>query len=190
MHTLAHVHHGELEAKGSRFIATVTPISQFQRILAASRQAHPKATHHVTATRIAGVDGTRIEEQARDDGEPAGTAGRPALNVLRGHDLVDVGALVVRYFGGVKLGTGGLVRAYAGAVNAALAQATPCSWVRESDARLGAPFERTAELERDISEAGLTVVMRQFDAAGVLLDVRGPAAAVADLQGRYRPGER
>ena len=112
----------ETEEKKSRFLAFVVPHARFADRLAELRAEHPKANHHVTAFRAMRPDG-RIEEGAKDDGEPSGTSGMPILRLLIGEGLVDVGAIVVRYFGGTKLGTGGLARAYPGAVKAALAAA-------------------------------------------------------------------
>ena len=80
------------------------------------RRAHPAATHHCWAWRL----GDPPLERSSDDGEPGGTAGEPMLRVLRGAELSDVLAVVVRWFGGTKLGKGGLARAYGGAVREAL----------------------------------------------------------------------
>ena len=112
----------ELEEKKSRFLGFVLPYAQFNDRLTVLRSEHPKANHHVTAFRLMRPDG-RIEEGARDDGEPSGTSGMPILRLLIGERLIDVGVIVVRYFGGTKLGTGGLARAYPGVVKAALAEA-------------------------------------------------------------------
>ncbi|MEO0975514.1 MAG: YigZ family protein [Pseudomonadota bacterium] len=181
MLTLSHLVEGELEAKGSRFLATLAPIATFSEVLAASRAAHPKANHHVVAARRMREDG-QLDEQAKDDGEPSGTAGRPALQVLRGRELVDVGALVVRYFGGTKLGTGGLARAYAGAVAEALAKASPVPWVEVHEVWLRANFQHTAMLEGRVgADSALLVVERSFEARGVRLRVRGPRATLASL---------
>ena len=109
--------HGELQDRGSRFLAWVfhAPDEEFFRQrLEALRAEHPKASHHCWAWRI---------DQAyrfHDDGEPGGTAGRPMLQVLDGSSLEQIAAVCVRYFGGVKLGTGGLARAYSGATTRAL----------------------------------------------------------------------
>jgi len=108
----AKVGEGELEDRGSRFIAWVfhsPDESQFLTELERIRELHPKARHHCWAWRMEG------EYRFQDDGEPGGTAGRPMLQVLEGQGLDNAGAVCVRYFGGVKLGTGGLMRAYGGA---------------------------------------------------------------------------
>jgi uncharacterized YigZ family protein len=107
----------ELVIKKSRFLACVQPVSgreEALRVVAGLRAEHPGAAHVCWAL-MAGGDSAAV-----DDGEPGGTAGRPMLHVLRQQDLDGVLATVVRYFGGVKLGAGGLVRAYTDAVAQAL----------------------------------------------------------------------
>ncbi len=112
---------GGHEDRGSRFLAWVfraPRLPVLEARLAELRAEHPKACHHCWAWRAG--DAYRFS----DDGEPGGTAGRPMLQVLQGSGLDEIGAVCVRYFGGVKLGTGGLVRAYSAAVSRAL-EATP-----------------------------------------------------------------
>jgi putative IMPACT (imprinted ancient) family translation regulator len=107
----------------SRFIATLAPVvdeAAADATIAAVRNEFHDARHHCTAM-VLGPDGQR--QRSNDDGEPAGTAGAPMLAVLRGAEVTDVVAVVTRYFGGTLLGAGGLVRAYGGAVTAALAEA-------------------------------------------------------------------
>ena len=107
--------------KGSRFIATAAPVASMDEALAcveAVRAEMADARHHCWACRLA--DGSH---RSSDDGEPGGSAGRPILAMIDGHDLVDVVVVVTRYFGGVKLGVGGLIRAYGGAAGQALDRA-------------------------------------------------------------------
>jgi uncharacterized YigZ family protein len=97
----------------SRFIATLTPVGntdEARAFIARIRKEFADATHNVPAYIIGG--GNNITDYCTDDGEPSGTAGRPALAVLRGSGLGDVAVVVTRYFGGTLLGKGGLVRAY------------------------------------------------------------------------------
>lgn len=120
--TVEQEYYAELEEKKSRFLAFLVPHVDFASRLAELRDEHKKANHHVTAFRRMLPEG-RIEEGGKDDGEPAGTSGMPTLKTLIGSDLVDVGVIIVRYFGGTKLGTGGLARAYSGAANLAIREA-------------------------------------------------------------------
>lgn len=106
----------------SRFIATAgraDTVDQAKAFIQAVRDEMPDATHHVYAFKV-GYGGSVIEGMS-DDGEPSGTSGPPVLAVLRGADVGDIVVVVTRYFGGTKLGTGGLVRAYSGAAKEALA---------------------------------------------------------------------
>lgn len=118
--TLASAAYSELIIRKSRFIGCVQPVEsreQAQAIVEALWKEHPEARHICWALLAGG------HSAAVDDGEPSGTAGRPMLEVLRHHDLQGVLATVVRYFGGIKLGAGGLVRAYTDAVAQAVAVA-------------------------------------------------------------------
>jgi uncharacterized YigZ family protein len=112
---------GELVEKKSRFIATVEPVESEEEALAFIERMKKKywdARHNCSAF----VIGERGQiQRCSDDGEPQGTAGRPMLDVLLGQEIRNVAVVVTRYFGGVLLGTGGLVRAYSGAVQAGLA---------------------------------------------------------------------
>ena len=113
---------GEIIEKKSRFIATVKPVKTEEEALEFIESLKKKywdATHNCFAYIISG--GTPLK-RCSDDGEPSGTAGRPMLDVLTGEGLTDVCAVVTRYFGGTLLGTGGLVRAYSGAVKEGLSQ--------------------------------------------------------------------
>ena len=113
----------ELVEKRSRFLAAVHPVTteaQAKAIIATIAKTHHTARHHCTAL-VLGPAGEL--QRSNDDGEPAGTAGAPMLQVLRRRQVTDVLAVVTRYFGGTLLGAPGLVRAYSGAVAGALDQA-------------------------------------------------------------------
>jgi len=113
----------ETEVKKSRFIASVAPVgsrNQVKEWLERAHHDHPDARHICWAYQL-GRPGAAAEAAMNDDGEPSGTAGRPILGVIQHKDIGDVLVMVVRYFGGVKLGAGGLVRAYAGAAESVLA---------------------------------------------------------------------
>ncbi|MBT0768030.1 YigZ family protein [Kineosporia sp. J2-2] len=118
--TIAETFEHELVVKKSRFIAHLAPArstEQADAVIAAVRKQYWDARHHCVAM----VIGTHADQQrSSDGGEPSGTAGVPMLEVLRRRELTDLVAVVTRYFGGVKLGAGGLVRAYSSAVSEAL----------------------------------------------------------------------
>lgn len=111
----------EILVVNSRFIANLAPVNSVEEaraIIAEVKKLHPTASHHVPAFVIG--HGKSVITHCSDDGEPSGTAGRPALAVLQGSGLGNVVVVVTRYFGGTKLGTGGLVKAYGDAVREVL----------------------------------------------------------------------
>lgn len=143
--------HSELVIKKSRFLGCVQPIANraaAQVVVASLRVAHPAATHVCWALLAGG------QSAAVDDGEPSGTAGRPMLEVLRHQDLEGVLATVVRYFGGIKLGAGGLVRAYTDCVAQALKNATKVPLVRMTTLRCSASYALEGTVRREIDAAG------------------------------------
>lgn len=153
--TLAAPVHSELIIKKSRFIGCVQPMADragAQKVVAALWAQHPGARHVCWALLAGG------QSAAVDDGEPSGTAGRPMLDVLRHQDLEGVLATVVRYFGGVKLGAGGLVRAYTDAVAQALLQAEKVPIVRLATLRCMVPYALEGLLRRELDAAGATLL--------------------------------
>ncbi len=168
---------GELEDRKSRFLAHLVPLAEFSGQLEQLRKEHRKANHFVTAHRHLLPDG-RVEESGKDDGEPSGTSGMPTLRVLQGARLIEAGVIVVRYFGGVKLGGGGLARAYSGAAAAAISNASLFPYVIRGHKLISASFEDTAEVERRVLELGLTVLDRSYTEDGVTLQLEGPQEAL------------
>lgn len=111
----------EIMVVNSRFISTIGPahtVDEAKAFIAGVRAEMPDASHHVYAYKVG--YGSSVIEGMSDDGEPSGTSGPPTLAIIRGADLGDVVIVVTRYFGGTKLGTGGLVRAYSEATRTAL----------------------------------------------------------------------
>lgn len=136
--------------KGSRFIVTVDHAATEEAaraLLAEVATEMPDASHHCWAWRIARPSIDRCS----DDGEPGGSAGKPILAQLTGHDLVDSAAIVTRYFGGTKLGVGGLVRAYGGAVGQALDRCATAPWVELTTVTFDHTYADGDETERAIA---------------------------------------
>jgi uncharacterized YigZ family protein len=149
--TLAGPVHSELLIRKSRFLGCVQPVADRPAALAvveALRVRHPGAAHVCWALMAGG------QSAANDDGEPGGTAGRPMLEVLRRQQLEGVLATVVRYFGGVKLGAGGLVRAYTDSVAQALLGAQPVPLVAQRSLCCAAPYALEGLVRRQINAAG------------------------------------
>ncbi len=155
--SLAAPAHHELVIKKSRFLCCVEPVSgreQAQARVAQLKAAHPDARHVCWALLAGG------QSAANDDGEPGGTAGRPMLDVLRHQDLQGVLATVVRYFGGIKLGAGGLVRAYTDAVAQALLTADKIPLVKQARLACSVPYalEGLVRRELELAQAQLLAV--------------------------------
>lgn len=152
--TLASPADSELLIKKSRFLGRVQPVpdrAAALRIVAALRAEHPGAAHVCWALLAGG------QSAANDDGEPSGTAGRPMLDVMRHQDLDGVLATVVRYFGGVKLGAGGLVRAYTDCVAQALKVAQKVPRVRSRGLQCTLPYALEGMVRREVDAAGGTI---------------------------------
>jgi len=171
---------GFLEDRKSRFLAHLVPVDQFDRRLEELRKEHRKANHIVTAHRRL-LDDDRIEESGKDDGEPAGTSGMPTLRVLQGAKLINCAVLIVRYFGGTKLGGGGLARAYSGAAQDAITNAKLVPYQKILTKTVSADFASSSDLERRIESLGLNVVARDYTEDGVTLTVEGPKEVLAAL---------
>ena len=133
--------------KGSRFIAAISPAQDVQAaeaFVASLRSEYDDASHHCFAWRL-GPDGETF--RSSDDGEPGGSAGRPILLQIEGHDLTDTVVVVTRYFGGTKLGVGGLVRAYGGAAGQALDRAEILITEITRTLHIEYPYECTGAVE-------------------------------------------
>ena len=174
-HTLAAPAHSELIIKKSRFIGCVQPMpdrASAQAHVDALWKQHPGAAHICWALLAGG------QSAAVDDGEPGGTSGRPMLDVLRHQDLEGVLATVVRYFGGVKLGAGGLVRAYTDTVAQALLTATKVPLQRMTHLQCLVPYALEGLLRREIDAAHAELLEVQHGQL-VTLHLRLPAAQAA-----------
>jgi uncharacterized YigZ family protein len=153
----------ELRFGNSRFIGTVddaATVARARRFIESIRARYPDASHHVYAFAVG--HGASVTHGMGDDGEPAGTAGRPTLAVVQGADLGDVVLVTTRYFGGTKLGTGGLVRAYTATAQQALAAVPRARRVAlcRFDARVG--YEHYALCRRLLEEGGASIQTESF----------------------------
>lgn len=175
----------ELVVRKSRFLTQVAPVDSPEgadAVIAAVRRRHWDATHNCTA-QVTGLLGDRA--RSSDDGEPSGTAGIPMLEVLRRRELTDVVAVVTRYFGGIKLGAGGLVRAYSSAVSGALDLASLVDRRVLDQVVLTAPHAdagRFDNLLRDWATRSGAVLGETTYAAMAEFEVWVPADAVPGLQ--------
>jgi uncharacterized YigZ family protein len=156
----------ELKVKGSRFIAFLCVIETRQEAeahLAARARQYHDATHHCYAYRIGFDD--QLVYKSSDAGEPAGTAGRPILQALEKRNLTNVLAVVTRYFGGTKLGTGGLARAYRAATIAAIEQAQLVPAFSKQILRLRYAYPQTAAVKKILHQLEAETIDEAFGAA-------------------------
>lgn len=182
--TIARDAAAEIVDRRSRFrcdVRRVGTMTAARKVVDDLRAAYPDARHHCSAV----VIGARADERHRnDDGEPAGTAGAPMLQALLDAEVSDVVAVVTRWFGGVLLGTGGLVRAYGDAVRAALDHAGRVERIRRELVEVELPHADAGRIEAALRDAGVAVVASEYAAAVTLrLAVDDVAALAARLAG-------
>ena len=150
---------------GSRFIALAYPVEseeEVKALVAAARKEYHDARHHCYAYRL-GLTGSVW--RASDDGEPSGSAGRPILGQIDSAGLSDILVIVVRYFGGIKLGVPGLIRAYKESTQDALGQAQVTEKIAGSWYRIGFPYENMPAVMKVIKDLDLPQRGRSFDAS-------------------------
>lgn len=160
MHSLKETVKCEWIVEKSRFLGFLAPagtMAEVEAFVSARRAEHPGARHVCSACRLSSRE---LAERASDDGEPQKTAGVPMLEVLKKSGLTDVVAVVVRYFGGVKLGAGGLIRAYGNAVRGCVEQASLSSPVAFTEVLLRTDLSLAGKVEgilRQSAEPGVPV---------------------------------
>ncbi len=162
----------ELKVKNSRFIATAAPattLAEAKAFVQRIRNEFADATHNVPAY-LVGFPPS-VVAHCSDDGEPAGTAGRPVLAVLQGSGIGDVAVVITRYFGGTKLGTGGLVRAYSQAAQAVLAQLPLAEKISVYTVMLTLPYNMLERVRRLVSEWQGQILEESF-AGNVIITAR------------------
>ena len=185
LHTLtapaAHV----IEVKHSRFLAQALAIDSADAAQAALASLSDLAgTHNCWAWRVG------EQYRSSDDGEPVGTAGRPILAAIDGQSCDQVLVVVTRWYGGIKLGAGGLVRAYGGAAAECLRRADKRSLIVYAELEFACPFAHLGDAHAALNAAGASKSGESFDADGVTLRVRLPADRVHDLKTRLRDATR
>ncbi|WP_058911825.1 IMPACT family protein [Entomohabitans teleogrylli] len=167
------------EIKKSRFITLLAHTCGTQAAKAfveSVRAAHPDARHHCWAW-VAGAPNDSQQLGFSDDGEPAGTAGKPMLAQLMGSGIGEITAVVVRYYGGVKLGTGGLVKAYGGGVHQALSQLETLRKVPLSEYTLQCEYAMLAAIEALLGQVEGHIVHSDYQASVALRLALPPARA-------------
>ena len=151
-----------LEVKQSKFITYLVSIDNFKSILYTLKEEHPKARHFVIASRHLN-EFNQIVEHSSDDGEPKGTAGKPSLMVLQGNNIINTAVIIVRYFGGTKLGTGGLARAYSEAVNIVINLADLKEYKEEVVKMISFEYTNLRKIDYECSTCRIIILNKIFD---------------------------
>ncbi len=174
-----------IEVKHSRFLAQALAVDSADAAQAAlAPLSDPAATHNCWAWRFGD------QYRSSDDGEPAGTAGRPILAAIDGQGCDQVLVVVTRWYGGIKLGAGGLVRAYGGAAAECLRRADKRPLIVYAELEFSCPFAHLGDAHAALNAAGAIKSAESFDADGVNLRVRLPEDRIDDLKTRLRDATR
>jgi uncharacterized YigZ family protein len=182
MKTISSLSAATLEVKKSKFHSFLVPFCDFEKKLEELKKTHPKANHHVTAFRYLN-EHNQIVEGSSDDGEPRGSSGRPTLKTLQGADLINVGIITVRYFGGILLGVGGLVKAYSDVANLAIKNADLIDYKEIFEYSFSVDYEKTREIEYILKNNSILVVNREFGIEGIEYTVRDDLEKINLIKG-------
>ncbi|MGV3583232.1 MAG: IMPACT family protein [Methylophilus sp.] len=186
MRTVVKAGHADQTINKSRFIAIATPCETEREVamfLRAFASKHPTAHHLAYAYRIKTPDG--VIPRFSDAGEPSGTAGKPILQILDGQNLINVAVAVIRYYGGVNLGTGGLVKAYGGTAKLALENAGFVPYVEMQQVKITTSYKRVDELTREVARLKGHILDKAFE-TDVHFIVKLPSQAVEQLVSRFQ----
>ena len=161
MHCVKEITQTQTEVKRSKFISFLVPYSEFKNFYQSLKEEHPKANHIVYAYRTLN-EYNQIVENSSDDGEPKGAAGNPTLKQLQGANLVESAIITVRYFGGIKLGVGGMVRAYSAAAKAVIESATLIEYEPMQEFIYTAAYNQQRQVEYHLEQCGIRNIKREF----------------------------
>ncbi len=154
------------EIKKSVFISYFTPYTNFKPLLKQLKAQHPKATHIVWAYRTLN-EFDQIVENSTDDGEPKGCAGSPTMSVLRGEEIIESAILTVRYFGGTKLGTGGMIRAYSSSAKEVISSSELHLFEKKTVIEFTTPYPLVNRYEHFLKQHNIDFKDREFEAQQV-----------------------
>jgi len=170
----------QIEIKKSRFIALALPVNSLKPIremVKEKKAEHPGAAHVVHAA-VIGPSGS--EYSMSDDGEPKGTSGRPALEVLKGSGITNLLVMIVRYFGGTKLGTGGLVKAYGEAVKAVLEELSTEELVEKTEFQLHLSYADHGSIQQIFQKHQVEILNEEF-AMDITIQARCPDKTLQEI---------
>jgi len=186
MQTIESAFRSTTEVNRSKFITHLVPISEYEGLQNKLKSEHPKANHVVYALRYLN-EFEQIVENSSDDGEPKGCAGTPSLNVMRGESLINCAVLIVRYFGGIKLGTGGMARAYALSVKDVLKESTLVPYEKQVVWEFSTYYNEVDKTLYKLKQLNLTQFERDFGVDKVTWELKGSEEKIEkfkDMVGR------
>ncbi len=156
------------EERKSKFIAFLCPYDDFDNLMNRLKKEHPKARHFVYAYRYLN-EFNQVVENCSDDGEPKGTSGKPTLNVLAGNEMINCAVITVRYFGGIKLGTGGLVRAYSDAINKVINSAKLYEYKKLLNVLIKVDYSMLSKIEYLLDSLEIKIKSKEFENSIILV---------------------
>lgn len=181
MHTVSSGSDYTTEVNRSKFIAYLVPISEYSGLQEKLKKENPKANHVVYALRYFN-EYDQVVENFSDDNEPKGCAGMPALNVLRGNEMVNCAVLIVRYFGGIKLGTGGMARAYALAVKNVIEKGDLTVYEKVIEYAFHTSYRDVEKTLYKLKQLGIREFERDFGVEEVKWGIRGSEEKVESFK--------
>ena len=171
----------QTEVKRSKFISFLVPYNQFKSLYQSLKEEHPKANHIIYAYRTLNKY-KQIVENSSDDGEPKGAAATPTLKQMQGANLIESAIITVRYFGGIKLGVGGMVRAYNAAAKAVIDSAIIEPYEEIQEFRYTAPYTQQRQVEYHLTNCGIKDIQREFESDTVTWILRAGESQLSKLK--------
>ena len=182
MKTINSIFAASLEVKKSKFHSFLVPFSEFENKLNELKKKHPKANHFVTAFRYLN-EYNQIIEGSSDDGEPRGSSGKPTLKVLEGNDIINAAIITIRYFGGILLGIGGLVKAYSNVANLAIKNAKLLEYKDIFEYSFSVDYDKIQIVEYTIKQNDILIIKREFGIEGIEYTIKDDIEKINLIKG-------
>ncbi|CAA6816012.1 MAG: FIG000605: protein co-occurring with transport systems (COG1739) [uncultured Campylobacterales bacterium] len=160
------------EVKKSKFISIITPYKNFHEKYQNLKNKHPKSSHIIYAYRYLN-EYNQIVENSSDDGEPKGCAGKPTLNVMQGNKIINSCIFTVRYFGGTRLGTGGMVRAYSSSAKEVMKCSTKSEYIEKSTITKEISYKEYEILKYKLAQNNIEISSSKFLTDKIILVIKG-----------------
>jgi len=171
----------QYEIKRSKFVSYLFPYSEFENLLNELKKEHTKARHFVYAFRYLNQF-ERVVDGRSDDEEPKGTAGKPTLNTMVGAKLINSGIITVRYFGGIKLGTGGLVKSYSKSANLVMENSKILEFEKLITDEVKLSYSDISKFEYLVTKFNIQILDKNFDEKGGIFKIQGNLTSINNLK--------